>query len=261
MIETRVPDGLKLQDLNDSAESLGPINQWVNESTQGLCPELFSTLPSDAKCILANAIVARLKWRAPFDVQSTVDGEFRLSDSESVTVPMMNGIAFGRFATVGGWTIVALPFEGSEEAEIVIAFPDSADGQEATFDHESLFAALARSTPGVIEIGLPRWKISSEPNLTAILQRLGIKDLFSSSADLSGMSTAEGLMIDSTAQRIFFQVDEQGLVAGAATGAVAVPRTSLEAEVIDVDRPFHFFLMDKASRTVWFAGYVQDPRM
>ena len=83
---------------------------------------------------------------------------------------------------------------------------------------------------------------------------------FTDSADFSGMTTADKLLIDAVVHQADIDVDEQGTEASAAT-AVMMRAASLPIDIVDltVDRPFLFALRDLETGAVVFLGRITDP--
>jgi serine protease inhibitor len=105
---------------------------------------------------------------------------------------------------------------------------------------------------------LPRFSVRSRLDLVPLFQSLGVHDLFDASkADLSGISAAPGLYVDTFVHEAWVQVDEEGTEAAAATGAAV--REVLGSLPIVCDHPFLFFIRDRVSGALLFAGRVNDP--
>jgi len=68
-----------------------------------------------------------------------------------------------------------------------------------------------------MRVQIPKFKIDSSVQLIDPLSEMGVKDLFSSDADLTGISDS-GLFVTSVVQKCFIEVDEKGTEAAAATG-------------------------------------------
>jgi serpin B len=93
---------------------------------------------------------------------------------------------------------------------------------------------------------------------------------FSDQADFSGMTgrpASEGsLKIDAILHRAAMDVMEEGTEAAAATAVVmfptAAPRPERppEPEPFHIDHPFLFFIADRTTGAVLFAGRIIDPR-
>lgn len=68
----------------DAEETMGVINDWVYDITDGQIPELLDSPPSkDAKMVLVNAMSMDARWLHPFDPNDTFDkGLFFLPGNE-----------------------------------------------------------------------------------------------------------------------------------------------------------------------------------
>jgi serpin B len=81
-------------------------------------------------------------------------------------------------------------------------------------------------------------------------------------ADLSGIDGTRELYVSSVLHKTFVSVDEAGTEAAAATtlvgnfGAAFRPEPTIE---VRIDRPFLFWIVDRPTGTVLFAGRVVDP--
>jgi serpin B len=93
------------------------------------------------------------------------------------------------------------------------------------------------------------------------LATLGMPTAFSvESADFSGMTTQERLLIDAVVHQADIDVDEHGTEASAATAVLMKP-ASLPIDIVQVrvDRPFLFALRDLETGAVVFLGRIADP--
>ena len=126
----------------------------------------------------------------------------------------------------------------------------------------TLSESLSRLSAGLqtdeIRLMLPSFKAEYDVSLNAALQRLGMKEAFTSSADFSDMSK-EPLMISEVRQKTFIEVNEEGSEAAAIT-SVSMMRASLGPEPVrfTVDRPFVFLIRERTSGTVLFMGLVRN---
>ena len=86
---------------------------------------------------------------------------------------------------------------------------------------------------------------------------------FSDEADFGGIGE-EPLKISEVVHKAFVEVNEEGTKAAAATAvgmvlcAAAMP--PVKPKVFKADHPFLFFIRDRNSNAVLFAGRVLDPR-
>jgi len=108
------------------------------------------------------------------------------------------------------------------------------------------------------ELALPRFDLSSQEELTAVVDGLGLRAARLSPGALAGFSPDRGT-ISRLVQRIELRVEEEGTEAAAATAAI-VERGGTEQYVrMVVDKPFIFALRDTRRGLVLVAGYVGRP--
>lgn len=109
-----------------------------------------------------------------------------------------------------------------------------------------------------VHIYLPKFSIISDLTINLILHQMGIKDLFSQTdANLLGMFN-DYLHVSRILQRAEIQVDEEGTVASAAAGA-SLQFKSPPARFL-ANKPFAYFIYDKGSGGIVFAGKFSNPR-
>jgi serine protease inhibitor len=117
---------------------------------------------------------------------------------------------------------------------------------------------------------IPLFDFEYELNLVENLKMLGIQNVFDSGkADLSNL-TSGNAYISQAVHKANIEFSNDGIKAGAATalgGAGAAGCRfdyiyDVPVEKIDItfDKPFLFFVMDKETKEVWFAGTVYEPK-
>ena len=112
-----------------------------------------------------------------------------------------------------------------------------------------------------VDLSLPRFRVDFEDkNLKEVLEELGIKSAFTSSADFSKMSDAS-LFLSWLKQRSVIEVDEVGTVVASVTGSGLSYNSEGYADTLQVtfDRPFAFIILETTTGTVLFAGKVGNP--
>eukprot|EP01107_Rhizomastix_libera_P001401 TRINITY_DN12272_c0_g1_i1.p1 TRINITY_DN12272_c0_g1~~TRINITY_DN12272_c0_g1_i1.p1 ORF type:complete len:117 (-),score=22.10 TRINITY_DN12272_c0_g1_i1:77-427(-) len=111
---------------------------------------------------------------------------------------------------------------------------------------------------------MPRFKVEAQlgEELTKSLKSMGVIKSFSPrNADFSIMGGSPGdIYINSVIQTALIEVDEEGTVAAAATGAI-MSTTAMrphKEKQFTVDRPFEFFIVDTKTQTIVFSGKVNS---
>jgi len=104
---------------------------------------------------------------------------------------------------------------------------------------------------------MPRFSFESEYLLNEHLRELGMREAFSSGADLSGIGDGE-LFVDFVIHDTFVDVNEEGTEAAAATAVGVEESGPVNPFEMTVDRPFFFVIRDRPTDAVLFLGRVTD---
>lgn len=234
------------------------INAWVAAVTEGRIPELLpqGSIDPSTVLVLTNAVYFNAAWDDAFPEASTAPGAFMLPDGSSVSVALMHGRVGTTLAVGTGWRAAEIPYEGADISFLLVV-PDDLAAFEATLDGARYQAIVAALQPGDVAITLPRFATRSQLSLRPALSALGMARAFEA-ADLSALSPTDGLFISDVIHQAWVRVNEKGTEAAAAT-AVIVGRVSLPEEVV-ANRPFLFFVRDRPTGAILFAGRVTDPR-
>lgn len=111
-----------------------------------------------------------------------------------------------------------------------------------------------------VEVRLPRFRLEIQYELNALLQLLGMTDIFNQvKADLSGISPAQGLYLSKVIHKAYVDVSEEGTEAAAATGDVlVVKRLPIRAQFL-ANHPFLFLIRHVDTSAIVFWGKLASP--
>nr|5CE0_A Chain A, Native conserpin with Z-variant (E342K) [synthetic construct]5CE0_B Chain B, Native conserpin with Z-variant (E342K) [synthetic construct] len=241
----------------DPEEAKKQINDWVEKQTNGKIKDLLKDLDSDTVLVLVNAIYFKGKWKKPFDPENTKEEDFHVDEKTTVKVPMMSqkGKFYYYHDDELSCKVLELPYKGN--ASMLIILPDEGGLQhlEQSLTPETLSKWLKSLTRRSVELYLPKFKIEGTYDLKEVLSNLGITDLFSPGADLSGI-TEEKLYVSKAVHKAVLEVNKEGTEAAAATGVEIVPRSPPEFKA---DRPFLFLIRENKTGSILFMGKVVNP--
>ena len=250
-------------DINDP-RSVDIINGWIEEKTHDRIENMLSSLDRDLVMLLINAIYFNGRWKHQFDLQSTADRPFYVTPDNPVTVPMM--YQKGKFAAARGEnvTLAELPY-GQGNYSMVVALPDEgitpakiAAGLTSEI-WEEWVASLSYGTREV-KLYMPRFRYGYKRMLNDDLTALGMGVAFDpGQADFSRISD-EDIFISFVLHQTFIENKEEGTEAAAAT-VIGFTRTSLppEPEVVNLNRPFLWFIRETTTGAIVFMGIVAEP--
>lgn len=111
-----------------------------------------------------------------------------------------------------------------------------------------------------VKLWLPKFKTTSEFELSEALQQMGMKEAFTDNADFSGMTGKKDLKISKVIHKAFVEVNEAGTEAAAATAVVMrVKSLPVNPPEFRADHPFMFIIKENGSNSILFAGNIFDP--
>ncbi len=265
LVEADYGAGLKEVDFISATEQARKaINAWVEVQTRDKIKELLKPglLTEDTRLVLTNAIYFKAAWLHSFNVKSTIKGDFHVSADKKVTVPLMRGSNRTNYFKGDGFEALELPYE-QHDLSMLVFLP--AKGTELAEFEKRLTAVNLKAWQGkmrdhMVDVTLPKFKVTAEFMLKDVLTRLGMPLAFDRRrADFSGMTSRERLFISHVVHKAFVDVNEAGTEAAAST-AVLVELTSMpKPATFRADHPFVFLLRDNRTGSILFAGRVVNP--
>lgn len=238
------------------------INDWVAEQTRDKIkdPLPMGSVDQETPFVLVNALYFYGSWSHPFPHEATSPADFHMLSGEAKQTPTMyvNGIQTS-YASAAAFSAAELSYLGGG-LSMLIVLPNEGRFEmvRSMVSGEWLAQTEASLEPALLNVALPKFKMTVGFNLTDGLKALGMKQAFTDAADFSGL--APGVKVADVLQKCFIAVDEDGTEAAAATAVLGAPTSAPVDPPIPfvVDRPFLFFIRDKTG-AVLFSGQVVDP--
>jgi len=248
---------------NQAADSANTINTWVESKTNDKIKNLISpdSLSSDTRMVLVNAIYFKGFWQHQFKKDRTAKAPFYTSETDTVDVDMMHVkeyFRYGEFPELDAKGI-ELPYKDSDMSMFII-LPNKRTGLaklETDLQGIDILGLSTKMYRSEVEVSIPKFKIEFELSLVNTLKKMGMTNMFSSSADFSNLlDSPEPLQISDVVHKAFIDVNEEGSEAAAATGAT-VMLTCMPEEFI-VDHAFLFFIWNNQNHQISFMGRFME---
>jgi serpin B len=159
--------------------------------------------------------------------------------------------------------VLELPYT-DEETSMFIVLPANNMGSRAlrSVEFEITSAVIKRWVSSVRErkmtVHLPKFKVDHYFEANDYLRNLGVRNLFSGDADLSGITRCGGLSVSKVVHKAFVEVNEKGTEAAAATGMVIINLMAIPT--FAANHPFLYFIYHKTSGTILFIGRIMNPK-
>jgi serpin B len=243
------------------------INRWIEQQTGGKIQNLVPSgaVSPDTRLVLTNAIYFHGAWQDEFWKNATKPAPFHRTKTAQNQVPLMHRSGHFGYSETENVQVLSLPYVGGE-LSMVILLPKEIDGLEkleSRLRAETLDGWIASQGSKLVNVFLPKFKVTSQFSLAQTLRSMGMELAFSDQADFSRMSSAEDVMLSEVIHKAFVDVNEEGTEAAAATAVIA-PRAAPVSEPekpieFRADHPFVFLIRDNRTQAVLFLGRMVNP--
>ena len=237
------------------------INEWVKAATHGRIEDIVpAVIPNKVVMYLINAIYFKGSWTFRFDSSETRPEPFYLDDGSTRTVPLMTLRGELPYQENGQFHAVDFPY-GGRAFSMTLLLPlqgVSVDTLAASLDAAAWEDIADGFHDTDVLLFLPRFRMAYERTLNDDLIALGMVDAFDDlRADFTRLSPVDGLFISKVKQKSWVDINEEGTEAAAATKVRMAVVSS--GPVVRADRPFLFFIRERLSGTILFAGKLTSP--
>ncbi|MBP5800426.1 MAG: serpin family protein [Prevotella sp.] len=229
-------------------ETMDVINQWANDHTEGMIPEVLNKFEPSAVSYLLNALYFKGAWSKPFDVAETKEESFGGGEA----VPMMHKpYTDFEYTENDIYQAVNLPYgNGAYKMSVFLPREDKTVG-----DVLEVLNGSNWKVNGFIEVDvkLPRFETDTNLNLVKIMKDLGMPTAFTEYAEFPYFCNVPNY-ISNMFQVAKIKLDEEGTEAAAVTviegGATSIPPTAK----FHATRPFLYVISEQSTGAIFFIG-------
>ncbi|XP_060138869.1 serine protease inhibitor 2.1 [Zootoca vivipara] len=240
------------------------INDYVKKKTHGKITKAVQDLKPTDIMVLVNYIYFKDDWEYPFDPKLTHKEDFFIDEGKTVKVDMMENTEHYRYfhdKALSCW-VVELPHKGGAAAWFILPDKGKLKKVEDAMGEKTLSKWRKSLEEGdKISLFLPKFSMSASYDLNNVLSGLGITDVFSSNADLSGITGSSGLKINKAIHQAVLDIHEKGSEAAGVT-VVMTEFLSLSLSdpvVLKFNRPFFLTILAPNDGPLLFMGKVMNP--
>ncbi|NXG80104.1 A1AF antiproteinase, partial [Baryphthengus martii] len=233
------------------------INEYVERRTNGKIKDLINNLDPLTEILLVSYIYFNAEWEKPFDPKYTKKNKFFVTGTKAVEVPMMFGMGLFKhgYDEQLSSTVVQMDYKGGASAFFILPDQGRMRKLEKKLSCERMSRWRTLVSKSSVNLYLPKFTVYGTYNLKDTLYKMGIMDLFTDKADLSGITGQPQHRVSQAIHKAVVNVDETGTEAAAATGMEIVPM-SVPATVV-FDRPF--LMVITLGDKIFFMGKIVNP--
>lgn len=247
-------------DFSKSEESRKIINKWVEDNTNNKIRDLLTPgiITPETRLVLTNAVYFKGDWLYQFDKKRTSVTDFKVSEEETVKIPMMSIQKEFMYAETEDLQIISIPYKGEDLSMVILLPKNNISLVEEYLDSEKYLELVGMMKKQKVSLFMPKFKLEAKYPLGETLAEMGMPSAFGD-ADFSGMEESRSFVISDVIHQAYVDVNEEGTEAAAAT-AVAIKTTSaMMTTTFMADHPFIFTIQDNVTGAILFLGKVEDP--
>lgn len=274
VIEQEYLANLKPINFFDQARAQMEITKYIEEATRGFIKPSFQQSDfEDAQMLMISSIYFKGQWKLPFNSSFTKEEPFYNEDNEVVAqVQMMTQTALFNYAPIIELQshVLELPYGQEDRLSMFIIIPKKGNRLVDTINKlqnvglELIFNELkkkeqltAEYDSDEVEVFLPKFVTSTSIVLNAVLEEMGILDVFQPVyANLTKISD-QPLYVSRVIHQTKIEVNEEGTVAAAFTAGTFANKASPPRFYLN--RPFAYLIVEKTTRALLFCGQVTKP--
>src|SRR5205814_9053982 len=174
------------------AGSLGAINGWVNQKTNGKIPKILDGIDPADVMFLINALYFHGSWREKFDLSKTTDDVFATAPGITQPMRLMHRHAEMRYLETASYQAVDLPYGNSAFAMTVLLPKPGTDIEtlSAGLTHTGWRSLASGFHNAEVELAVPKFRLEYGRTMNDDLKALGMVVPFEANvADFTRMSS------------------------------------------------------------------------
>jgi serpin B len=239
------------------------INAWSAEKTHGRISQLLDPADPLGVLYIINTLYFKAKWNAPFNPAYTREEPFTDEAGNVSAAPAMNQTLLSHAFRGESYDMLELNYTGGAYSMVVLLPKDGVPLSSILRDltPDAWREALSQMHLHDVSLTLPRFSIEYATVLNDVLEQdAGLQAISGPSADFSLITPAVVPEVFRIVQKSFAEINEEGTEAAAATFVEMFTSTgeTYPSMTFHVNHPFLFFIHEKSTGLILFAGVIRS---
>lgn len=244
-------------------KTLDVINQWANDHTEGMIPQILSEDEFDPTFVsyLLNAIYFKGTWTLKFDEKDTQEEAFETGSKQPPVVPMMHMEKELPYLEDDDFQAVRLPYGDGAYAMTVLLPREGKDGirllkaMTANKWNDRYQYPYYYKDAIIVDLKLPRFETDTNIDLQELMCNLGMPKAFNPAAEFPDFCNT-AIYIGLMKQVAKIKVNEEGTEAAAVTiiGEKTAGVHEPKQVKFHANRPFMYVISEQSTGAIFFIG-------
>ena len=243
-----------------SSGALKYINRWCSSQTNSLIDNAVNHLDPNGMLMLVNAVCFKAEWQEPFEKKNNFKDYFHSDVSGKQEVEFMKSVLHAGYYENEKFEITYKDYGKTKKYCFFVVLPrEGVTPEECLAELDADVWDKVGDRFAEVTFTIPKFKVENSGSVISALSSMGASEPFTGVADFSNLVSGTPVCITDVTQGNVFQINEKGTEAASVT-KVEIGFTSPGGEPVNftVNRPFLFFVKEKATKTVLFAGKVSS---
>ncbi|NXP38697.1 A1AT protein, partial [Leiothrix lutea] len=243
----------------NAIEAKKEINDYVKNKTRGNINQILEDLDPNTLMVIVNYIYFKAYWENPFDIKETHKDYFHVNAKTSVEVEMMTRDGFYKafFDRHLSCEVVQIPYKGDVAALFILPNKGKMKQLERALTKNTVSKWERSLQRRRMELHIPKLSISATYDLKRILMNLGVTDVFSNQADLSGITGNPNVKVSKATHKALLKIHENGTQAAAVSSIDFIPYSG--PPIVKFNYPFLLLIIDQYTQSILFMGKIVNP--
>ncbi|NXO41292.1 A1AT protein, partial [Locustella ochotensis] len=243
----------------NATEAKKEINDYVKNKTHGNIKQILEDLDPNTLMVIVNYIYFKAYWENPFNIKGTHKDYFHVNAKTSVEVEMMIRDGFYKAFSDRKLSceVVQIPYKGDAAALFILPNKGKMEQVESALTKNTVPKWERSLRRRRMELYIPKLSISGTYDLKRILMNLGVTEVFSNRADLSGITGNPDLKVSKVTHKALLKIHENGTEAAAASSIDFLPHSV--PPIVKFNHPFLLLIIDQYTQSILFMGKIVNP--
>ncbi|KAG5681959.1 hypothetical protein PVAND_011360 [Polypedilum vanderplanki] len=221
-----------------------------------------SSSESESKMLLFNGLYYRGDWAQSFKVVESLKTFNGIKNEKKDTKYIVSSGLF-KYAEIESQNliVVELPYKNDRYALLIIMPKTNNDMKQfcKQTNYNNLNEIISQMENSNLDLYLPVFRYECTSHAEKALGKLGLTTLFTSKADLSGISQdAKGYQIEELVQHVAIRIDEGSSGTSALSAGNVQGRQNSKSTEALIDKPFVFYVRDTLKEIILTTGKVME---